>query len=160
MWEDSRTRLGGELTLNSVEPMSLSARQKHRIRRTRDAARELRALEQHRHNPAPLRAPKIEYWRDLSVEVGGTLISAFLIFGFGRAAGFFTHPDERSLVLRVIGVGAIVATLAFLAFRYRHYRHDRIAGHPETSNALFRALVPQVSVPMLLLGLMLALGYL
>jgi hypothetical protein len=140
--------------------VSITARQKRRIRRTQESARERRELEARRHALIPLQPRHPDYWRDLSVEIGGTIISAVLVFGFGRAFGYIDRPSARSELLRLLGLLVVVFAVAFAFVRVRRVR----ANHPGASSArlvtaYLRAIGPHWSIPMLLVGGALCLGY-
>ena len=140
--------------------MSITARQKRRIRRTQESARERRELESHRHSLSPLQPRHPDYWRDLSVEIAGTIISAVLVFGFARVFGYIERPSGRSELLRLLGLVAVVFAIAFAAVRVRRVRAD----HPGASSGrLFtdylRAIGPHWSIPTLVVGVALCLGY-
>ena len=145
---------------NGSSPVSITARQKRRIRRTQESARERRELESHRHSLSPLQPRHPDYWRDLSVEIAGTIISAVLVFGFARLFGYIERPSGRSELLRLLGLLAVVFTVVFGSVRVHRVR----ANHPGASSArLFtaylRAIGPHWSIPMLLVGVSLGLGY-
>ena len=140
--------------------MSITARQKRRIRRTQDSARQRRELESHRHSLIPLQPRHPDYWRDLSVEIAGTIISAVLVFGFARVFGYIERPSGRSELLRLVGLLAVVSTVVFAALRIRRVRAD----HPGASSArrlpaYLRAIGPHWSIPTLVVGVALSLGY-
>jgi hypothetical protein len=140
--------------------VSITARQKRRIRRTQESARERRELESHHHSLIPLQPRHPDYWRDLSVEIGGTIISAVLVFGFARVFGYIERPSVRSELLRLLGLVAVAFAVVLASVRVRRVRSD----HPGASNArLFtaylRAIGPHWSIPMLLVGVALCLGY-
>jgi hypothetical protein len=101
-----------------------------------------------------------DYWRDLSVEIAGTIISAVLVFGFARLFGYIERPSGRSELLRLLGLVAVVFAVVFAAVRVRRVRAD----HPGASSgrlltAYLRAIGPHWSIPMLLVGVALGLGY-
>ena len=140
--------------------MSLSTRQQRRIRRTREGARRLREVESERSVLGPVYARHQGYWRDLSVEIGGTIVSAVLIFSFGRILGYIERPSGRSEILHLLGLFAVVFTVVFAFVRLRRVRAD----HPGASSArlitrYLRAVEPHWSVPMLVVGVALSLGY-
>ena len=109
--------------------------------------------------PVQVREP--DYWRDISVEIAGTIFSAMLIFSFGHIFGYIEHPAGRSELPRLLGLSGVLFAVVFAFVRIRRVRVD----HPEASSArLFRiylrAIQPQWSMPTLALGAALGLGYL
>ena len=108
--------------------------------------------------PVQVRQP--DYWRDISVEIAGTIFSAMMIFGFGHIFGYIEHPSGRSELPRLIGLFAILFAVVFAFVRVRRVRAD----HPGASQArllrvYLRAIKPHLSIPMLILGVLLSLGY-
>jgi hypothetical protein len=141
--------------------MAMTSGQKRRMRRTQESARELRELQSRRRSmiPAPVREP--DYWRDISVEIAGTLFSAMLIFGFGHIFGYIEHPSGRSELPRLLGLLATMSVVVFVFIQVRRVRTD----HPGASRArlvgvYLRAIKPHLSMPTLVLGLLLGLGFL
>ena len=135
--------------------------QKRRMRRTQESARELRELESQRHSVIPAQVREPDYWRDISVEIAGTIFSAMLIFSFGHIFGYIEHPSGRSELPRLLGLFAVLFAVIFALLRIRRVR----VNHPGASSArLFRiylrAIQPQWSMPTLALGAALGLGYL
>jgi hypothetical protein len=140
--------------------MAITARQKRRIRRTQDAARELREVQSQHHSLIPVQVRQPDYWRDLSIEIVGTILSAVMIFSFGRMLGYVERPSIRSEVLRLVG-GTII--LLAVVFAWRRVRRVR-ANHPGASSARLasvyvRAIELQWSLPTLAVGVALCLGY-
>ena len=138
--------------------MSMTARQKRRIQRTQESARQLRELEHHR-SVIPVQARQPEYWRDVSVEIAGTIVAAFVLFSSAHLLGYIERPEGRSEMLRVVGLLAIVFVAVFAFIRVRRVR----GVHPGASRARLvgvyaRAVAPHWTVPTLALGLGLALG--
>jgi hypothetical protein len=130
------------------------------MRRTQESARELRELQSQRHPILPAQVREPDYWRDISVEMVGTIFSAMLIFSFGHLFGYIEHPAGRSVLPRLIGLLAILVTFVFAFMRVRRVRAD----HPGASSArltrvYLRAIQPHWSLPTLGLGLLLSLGY-
>ena len=139
----------------------MTSRQKRRARRTQESARELRELQSQRHSILPVQVREPDYWRDISVEIAGTIVSAMLIFSFGHIFGYIEHPSGRAVLPRLLGLFAIVFTIGFAVLRIRRVRTN----HPEaTSTRLarvyLRAVQPHWSIPTLVLGSVLGLGYL
>lgn len=138
----------------------MTSRQKRRIRRTQESARELRELQSRRHSMIPVQVREPDYWRDISVEIAGTILSAMMIFGFGHIFGYIEHPSGRSELPRLIGLFATLFAVVFAFVRVRRVRAD----HPGASGArlarvYLRAIKPHLSLPMLVLGVLLGLGY-
>jgi hypothetical protein len=139
----------------------LTSRQKRRMRRTQESARELRELQSQHHSVIPVQVRQPDYWRDLSIEIVGTIFSAMLIFSVGHVFGYIEHPSGRSELPRLIGLLATLFTLIFAFLRTRRVRKD----HPGASSArlaqvYLRAIKPHWSLPTLALGVLLGLGYL
>jgi hypothetical protein len=140
--------------------MAITARQKRRIRRTQEAARELREVQSQHHSLIPAQVRQPDYWRDLSIEIAGTILSAAMIFSFGRMLGYIERPSVRSEILRTVGVTVIALAVAFVWIRARRVR----ANHPGASNdrlvgVYLRAIELQWSLPALAVGVALCLGY-
>jgi hypothetical protein len=140
--------------------MAITARQKRRIRRTQEAARELREVQSQHHSLIPAQVRQPDYWRDLSIEIAGTILSAAMIFSFGRMLGYIDRPSVRSEILRTVGVAVIALAVAFVWIRARRVR----ANHPGASNdrlvsVYLRAIELQWSLPALAVGVALCLGY-
>jgi hypothetical protein len=138
----------------------MTSRQKRRIRRTQESAHQLRELQSQRHSMIPVQVREPEYWRDISVEIAGTIISAMLIFGFGHIFGYIEHPSGRSELPRLLGLLATLSVVVFAFIRVRRVRAD----HPGASRArlvpvYLRAIKPHLSMPMLVLGVLLGLGF-
>jgi hypothetical protein len=139
----------------------MTSRQKRRIRRTQESARELRELQSsQRHSILPVQVREPDYWRDISVEIAGTILSAVLIFGCGHIFGYIEHPSGRSELPRLLGLVATLSVVVFAFVRVRRVRAD----HPGASRArlvrsYLRAIKPHLSLPTLLLGVLLALGF-
>jgi hypothetical protein len=95
--------------------VSMTSRQKRRMRRTQESARELRELQSQRRSLIPVQVREPDYWRDISVEIAGTIFSAMLIFGFGHIFGYIEHPSGLSELPRLLG---LVATLSVLVFAF------------------------------------------
>ena len=100
-----------------------------------------------------------DYWRDISVEIAGTIFSAMLIFSFGHIFGYIEHPSGRSELPRLLGLLATLSVLVFAFMRVRRVRAD----HPGASRARLvgvslRAIRLHLSLPTLVLGVLLALG--
>ena len=130
------------------------------MRRTQESARELRELQSQRHPILPAQVREPDYWRDISVEMVGTIFSAMLIFSFGHLFGYIEHPSGHSELPRLIGLLAILFTFVFAFMRVRRVRAD----HPGASSArltrvYLRAIQPHWSLPTLGLGILLGLGY-
>ena len=139
--------------------MSMTGRQKRRIQRTQESARRLRELENHRRSMIPVQARQPEYWRDISVEIAGTIVAAFVIFSFGHLLGYIERPEDRPEMLRLLGLLVIVFVVVFAIVRVRRARSD----HPEASGGrlvriYLRAIAPHWSVPALVLGVGLGVG--
>jgi hypothetical protein len=131
------------------------------MRRTQESARELRELQSQHHSVIPVQVRQPDYWRDLSIEIVGTIFSAMLIFSVGHIFGYIEHPAGRSELPRLIGLLATLFTLVFAILRARRVRRD----HPGASSArlaqvYLRAIKPHWSLPTLALGVLLGLGYL
>lgn len=140
--------------------MSLTARQKRRINRTQQAARRLRELESHRHSLVPVATRHPDYWRDLSVEIVGTILSAVLIFGFGRIFGYIERPSGRSEMLRILGLLGVGLSLAFIVVRVLRVRLEhRGVARSRLAVLYVRAVEPHWSLPALAVGVALCLGY-
>ena len=140
--------------------MTITARQRRRIRRTQEAARELREVQSQHHSLIPTQVRQPDYWRDLSIEIAGTILSAAMIFSFGRMLGYIDRPSVRSEILRTVGVAVIALAVAFVWIRARRVR----ANHPGASNGrlvsvYLRAIELQWSLPALAVGVALCLGY-
>jgi hypothetical protein len=138
----------------------MTSRQKRRIRRTQESARQLRELESRRRSLIPVQVREPDYWRDISVEIAGTIFSAVLIFGFGHIFGYIEHPSGRSELPRLLGLLATLSVLVFAFIRVRRVRAD----HPGASSARLigvslRAIRLPLSLPTLVLGVLLALGF-
>jgi hypothetical protein len=138
----------------------MTSRQKRRIRRTQESARQLRELQSQRHSMIPVQVREPEYWRDISVEIAGTILSAMLIFGFGHIFGYIEHPSGRSELPRLLGLLATLSVLVFAFIRVRRVRAD----HPGASRARLvrvslRAIRLPLSLPTLVLGVLLGLGF-
>jgi hypothetical protein len=143
-----------------ADEMSMTGRQKRRIQRTRESARRLRELENHHRYLLPAQARQPEYWRDLSVEIAGTIVAAFVIFTSGHLLGYIERPAGRSEMLRLLGLLAIVLVVVFAIVRVRRVRAD----HPGASSARLaglyvRAIAPHWSIPALVFGVGLGLGF-
>jgi hypothetical protein len=138
---------------------SLTGRQKRRILLSLKESHRLHEVQEpHLAIPTELRRPA--YWRDFSVEVGGTLVSAALLFGFGRMFGYIERPDGREEVLHLLGVILVVSSLAFVVTRVRRVRAEHAEGSViQRVAAYVRAAQPHWSVPLLLMGSALSLGY-
>ena len=139
----------------------MTSAQKRRMRRTQESARELRELQSQRHSILPVQVREPDYWRDISVEIAGTIFSAMLIFSFGHIFGYIEHPKGHSELPRLVGLAAVLFSIVFAFLRIRRVRAD----HPAASSArLFktylRAVQPHWSMPTLALGAALGLGYL
>jgi hypothetical protein len=139
---------------------SMTSRQKRRARRTQESARQLRELQSQRRYLLPTQMREPDYWRDISVEIAGTIISALLIFSVGHIFGYIEHPSGRSELPRLLGLFAVLFAVGFALLRIRRVRLD----HPGASSArLFRiylkAIQPQWSLPTLAVGVLLGLGY-
>lgn len=137
----------------------MTSRQKRRIRRTQESARELRELESRRHSLIPVQVRQPDYWRDISVEIAGTIFSAMLIFGFGHIFGYIEHPSGRTELPRLLGLLTMLSVLVFAFIQVRRVR----ANHPGASRTRLvgvslRAIRPHLSLPTLALGLLLAVG--
>ena len=76
----------------------MTSRQKRRARRTQESARKLRELQSRRHSMIQVQVRQPDYWRDISVEIAGTIFSAMMIFGFGHIFGYIEHPSGLSLI--------------------------------------------------------------
>jgi hypothetical protein len=140
--------------------MSMTSGQKRRMRRTQESARELRELQSRPRSMIPVQVREPDYWRDLSVEIAGTIFSAMLIFGFGHIFGYIEHPSGRSELPRLLGLLATLSVLVFVFVRIRRVRAD----HPGASRArlvgaYLRAIRLHVSLPTLVLGVLLSLGF-
>jgi hypothetical protein len=140
--------------------LSLTSRQKRRMRRTQESARQLRELQSQRHSLIPVQVRQPDYWRDISVEIAGTILSAVLIFGFGHIFGYIEHPSGRSELPRLLGLLAILFAVVFAFLRVRRVRAD----HPGASRArlvpgYLRAIQPHWTIPTVALGVLLGLGY-
>jgi len=140
--------------------MAITTRQKRRIRRTQEAARELRQVQSQHHSLIPVQVRQPDYWRDLSIEIVGTILSAVMIFTFGRMLGYVERPSVRSEVLRLVGCTIILLAVVFAWRRVRRVR----ANHPGASSArlagvYLRAIELQWSLPKLAVGTALCLGY-
>ena len=138
----------------------MTSAQKRRMRRTQASARELRELQSERHSLIPVQVREPDYWRDISVEIAGTIFSAVLIFGVGHIFGYIEHPSGHSELPRLIGLAAVLFTIGFSFLRVRRVR----AEHPGASSArLFktylRTIQPHWSLPTLAVGVLLGLGY-
>ena len=140
--------------------MSMSSGQKRRMRRTQESARELRERQSRPRSMIPVQVREPDYWRDISVEIAGTIVSAMLIFGFGHIFGYIEHPTGRSELPRLLGLLATLSVLVFVFVRIRRVRAD----HPGASRArlvgaYLRAIRLHVSLPTLVLGVLLSLGF-
>jgi hypothetical protein len=140
--------------------MAVTARQKRRIRRTQEAARQLRELHSEHRSLIPAQVRQPDYWRDLSIEIAGTVLSAVMIFSFGRMLGYIERPSIRSEILRLVGAVIILLAVAFAWRRVRRVRAD----HPGASSArltgvYLRAVALQWSLPTFAVGVALCLGY-
>jgi hypothetical protein len=143
-----------------VDQMAVTARQKRRIRRTQESARQLRELQSEHHSLIPVQVRQPDYWRDLSIEIAGTVLSAVMIFTFGRMLGYVERPSVRSEVLRLVGALIVLLAVVFAWRRVRRVRGD----HPGASSArlasvYLRAIELQWSLPTLAVGVALCLGY-
>jgi hypothetical protein len=140
--------------------MAVTARQKRRMRRTQEAAREMRELHSEHHSLIPAQVRQPDYWRDLSIEIAGTILSAVMIFTFGRMLGYVERPSIRSDILRVVGAVVVLLPVVFAWRRLRRVRAD----HPGASSArlvsvYLRAIQLQWSLPTLAVGVALCFGY-
>ena len=143
-----------------MSSLTLTSRQKRRALRIQAAARRQRALHSRRRLlvPAPVRQP--EYWRDLSIEIGGTLVSGLLIFTFARLFGYLDRPAGRSDLLRGVGVFAIMFAVGIALLRVRRIRANRTGASPRLPvRIVLHAIVAPWSVPILVVGVALTLGY-
>ena len=138
----------------------MTSRQKRRMRRTQESARQLRELQTRRHSLIPAQVREPDYWRDISVEIAGTILSAMLIFGLGHIFGYIEHPSGRNELPRLLGLLATLSVVVFIFIRVRRVRAD----HPGASRArlvgvYLAAIKPHLSLPTLVLGVLLALGF-
>jgi hypothetical protein len=153
---------------------SVTSRQRQRIQRSQQAAHRSEAAprtEESNHPSSESRPPhhslieteirRPDYWRDLSIEIVGTILSALLIYGFGRVLGYIERPSVRSELLSVLG---LLATLFPLLFAWGRVRASR-ARHPGGSRAArfavyLRAIEPHWTVPTFIVGVALCVNYL
>jgi len=87
-------------------------------------------------------------------------MSAVLLFTFARFFGYIERPSGRSELLRLSGLVAVIFVVGFAITGVRRVR----ATHPGVASAhlvrsYLRAVQPNWSIPMLLLGVALGLGY-
>ena len=54
-----------------------------------------------------------DFWRDLTVQVVGTLSAGLILFLWARALGYFSHIPWSAIGLNAGGAVAVVVTLAF-----------------------------------------------
>ena len=143
--------------------MALSSQQRRRIRRTQESSRRLRELEretQRRSIPGYARQHP-DYWRDLSVEIAGPVMAAAMLFFFGRFLGYIEEPDIREELLRLIGLIVVVSAFAFAFVRVRRVSLDRASVPPgQRVRVYLHAISPHWTIPALLLGVVMSLGYL
>lgn len=146
--------------------LSVTGRQRLRIQRSQKQARRRQdltgpshALQSTHHSLVATEIRRPDYWRDLSIEIAGTILSAVLIFGFGRILGYIERPSVQSELLSLLGLLVTGFAVLFVLERVRRVR----AHHPGASGArLFlvylRAIKPYLSIPTLVLGVALCLG--
>lgn len=159
---------------NRSGPSSVTSRQRQRMQRSQQAARRSEAAprseestdaspqpRQPHHSLIETEIRRPDYWRDLSIEIVGTILSALMIYGFGRVLGYIERPSVRSELLSVLG---LLATLFPLLFAWGRVRSNRVR-HPGGSRVArfavyLRAIEPHWTVPTFVVGVALCVNYL